>query len=362
MRIGIPRELKVLEGRVALIPEAATELVRRGHEVFIERGAGEGSGYADADFQAQGVRVLPDARAIYDTAQMVLKVKEPQPQELELLRADHVLFSYLHLAAEPALTRRLLDIGLTAIGFETVEEAGRLPILAPMSDIAGRMATHVGAQLLHAPQGGRGVLLGGVPGAERGHVVVIGAGVAGGNAARVAASLGARVTVFEPQRDRMEAMRALGPNVTALYPFENSVREATLEADLLVGAVLIAGARAPHVVDADTVRRMQPGSVVVDISVDQGGCIETTRPTTYAEPTYVWEGVVHFGVTNMPGAVPRTASQALSAALIPYVLRLAAPDWEEDSALRTGINTRGGKLVHPALRASMSVEKSHVYK
>lgn len=362
MRIGIPREIKVLEGRVALIPEAATELVRRGHEVFIEKGAGEGSGYADADFQAQGVTVLPDAPAVYEAAEMVVKVKEPQPQELDLLRADHLLFSYLHLAAEPELTRSLLEIGLTAVGFETVEEGRHLPILAPMSDIAGRMATQIGAQLLHAPQGGRGVLLGGVPGAERGHVVVIGAGVAGGNAARVAASLGARVTVFEPDRDRMEAMRALGPNVTALYPFENSVREAAFDADLLIGAVLITGARAPHVVDADTVRRMKPGSVVVDISVDQGGCIETTRPTTYADPTYVWEGVVHFGVTNMPGAVPRTASQALSAALIPYVLRLAEPDWEEDPALRAGINTQGGKLVHPALRAADSLEKNQKYK
>lgn len=349
MRIGIPREVKIHEGRVALIPEAVTELVRRGHEVFVETGAGESSGYPDAVYREQGVSVLPDAEAVYGAAELVVKVKEPQPAELKLLRPDQLLFSYLHLAAEPALTRSLLDIGLTAIGFETVEVNGRLPLLAPMSDVAGRMAAQIGAQLLHSPQGGRGLLLGGLAGTERGHVVVIGAGVAGGNAARVAAALGARVTVFEPDRERMAAMRDLGPNVTALYPFETAVRDAALDADLLIGAVLITGARAPHVVSADTVRHMKPGSVIVDISVDQGGCIETTRPTTYAEPSYVWEGVVHFAVTNIPGAVPRTASQALSAALLPYVLRLAEPDWAEQPALRAGINVRNGERVHPAL-------------
>lgn len=350
MRIGIPREVKIHEGRVALIPEALTELVRRGHEVFVETGAGESSGYPDAVYREQGVTVLRDAEAVYSAAELVVKVKEPQPAELKLLRPDQLLFSYLHLAAEPALTRGLLDIGLTALGFETVEVNGRLPLLAPMSDVAGRMAAQIGAQLLHSPQGGRGLLLGGLPGTERGHVVVIGAGVAGGNAARVAAALGARVTVFEPDRERMAAMRDLGPNVTALYPFETAVREAALDADLLIGAVLITGARAPHVVSADTVRRMKPGSVIVDISVDQGGCIETTRSTTYAEPSYVWEGVVHFAVTNIPGAVPRTASQALSAALLPYVLRLAEPDWAEHPALRAGINVRNGERVHPALQ------------
>lgn len=351
MRIGIPREVKTLEGRVGLIPAAAAELVRAGHEVAVEREAGRLSGYADADYTAVGVSVLPDAAALYGWSQMVVKVKEPQPQEWPLLRADHLLFCYLHLAAEPALTDQLLRIGLTGVAFETVEEAdGRLPLLAPMSDIAGRIAAQAGAYLLTAPQGGKGILLGGLPAAERGHVVVLGAGVAGGSAAAVAAALGARVTVFDRSRDKLAAMRALGPNVTALHPYADAIEQAVVGADLLVGAVLIPGARAPHLVSAATVARMEPGSVVVDISVDQGGCIETTRPTTWAAPTYVRENVLHFGVTNMPGSVPRTASQALSAALIPYALRLAQGGWEPVPALARGVNVRGGEIVHPALK------------
>ncbi len=353
MRIGIPREVKTLEARVGLIPAAAAELVRAGHEVFIEHGAGRLSGYDDAAYEAVGVSILSDAAALYGKAQMVVKVKEPQPQEWPLLRRDHLLFCYLHLAAEPALTEALLGIGLTGVAFETVEEAnGHLPLLAPMSDIAGRIAVQAGAQLLTRPQGGKGLLLGGLPAAERGHVVVLGAGVAGGNAAAMAAAMGARVTVFDRNRDKLEAMRALGANVTALYAYADAIEQAVAEADLLVGAVLIHGARAPHLVSADMVKRMSAGSVIVDIAVDQGGCIETTRPTTYAEPTYLWEGVVHFGVTNMPGAVPRSASQALSAALIPYALRLAAGGWEAYEPLTAGINVRAGELVYPALQRS----------
>lgn len=350
MRIGIPREVKVLEGRVGLIPAAAAELVRAGHEVFLEQGAGEASGYADADYRALGVQILPDAATLYATALMIVKVKEPQPQELPLLRRDHLLFCYLHLAAVPELMQALCDIGLTAVAFETVAEGGRLPLLAPMSDIAGRIAIQAGAQLLTRPRGGKGLLLGGLPAAERGQVVVLGAGVAGGAAAAMAAAMGAQVTVFDRNRDKLEHMRALGNNVTALYPYADAIERAVVQADLLVGAVLIPGARAPHLVSAATVKGMQPGSVIVDISVDQGGCIETTRPTSYAEPTFVWEGVVHFGVTNMPGAVPRSASQALSAALIPYALQLAAGNWEGDPALATGINVHAGRVVHPALQ------------
>lgn len=350
MRIGVPTEVKTLEGRVGLIPAAVGELVRKNHEVYVQSGAGIASGYSDDQFRAAGAAILPDATSVYDTAEMVVKVKEPQPQEWPLLRRDHLLFCYLHLAAEPELTRALCGTGLTAVAFETVEEGGHLPLLAPMSDIAGRVAGQVGAHLLYRPMGGKGLLLGGLPAAERGKVVVIGAGVAGGGAATVAASLGAQVTVFDRKRDRLEAMRALGPNVTALYPYADELEAAVVDADLLVGAVLIPGARAPHLVSAETIRRMQPGSVVIDISVDQGGCIETTRPTTWADPTFEWEGVVHFGVTNMPGSVPRTASQALSAALIPYTLALAAGDWEGDPALAAGLNVRAGKVVHPALK------------
>jgi alanine dehydrogenase len=288
---------------------------------------------------------------LFEAVQMIVKVKEPQPVEWPMLRADHLLFCYLHLAAEPALLDALRQIGLTAVAFETVEEGGRLPLLAPMSDIAGRIATQTGANLLHRPQGGKGILLGGLPAAERGRVVVLGAGVAGGNAAALAAGMGALVTVFDHDRDRLAAMRALGPNVTALYPFQDAVDHAATEADLLIGAVLVTGARAPHVVSAEVVKRMAPGSVIVDISVDQGGCIETTQPTTWAAPTFTWEGVVHFGVTNMPGAVPRTASQAMSAALIPYALRLAQPGWEQFPPLARGVNVRAGEVVHPALRS-----------
>ena len=350
MRIGIPTEVKTLEGRVGLVPAAAAELVRHGNEVFIQKGAGTASGYDDEQYRAAGVGILPEAAAVYERAEMIIKVKEPQSEEVKLLRRDHLLFCYLHLAAEPELMADLCDIGLTAVAFETVEKNGGLPLLAPMSDIAGRVAAQVGAHLLHAPQGGKGLLLGGLPAAERGRVVILGAGVAGGNAARVAAALGAEVTIFDRKREKLEAMRDLGPNVTALYPYAHELESAVVSADLLIGAVLIPGARAPHLVSGDVVRRMSTGSAVIDISVDQGGCIETTRPTTYADPTFVWEGVVHFGVTNMPGAVPRSASQALSAALIPYAERLGEPGWEADPALASGLNLRDGEVIHPALK------------
>lgn len=350
MRIGIPRELKAREGRVGLVPAACAELVRNGHEVFVEAGAGEQSGYGDSHYRDVGASILPSARDIYGQAQMIVKVKEPVEADLNLLRRDHLLFCYLHLAALPELTRRLCDIGLTAVAFETVEDhLGRLPLLAPMSDIAGRLSIQIGTNLLHQPQGGKGILLGGVPAAKRGRVVILGGGVAGGNAAVVAAGLGADVMVFDKDRDKLIAARALGANVTGLYPHTFDVADAVRSADIVVGAVLITGARAPHVVTAAMVKQMQPGSVIVDISVDQGGCVETTRPTTYDAPTYVWEGVTHFTVTNMPGAVPRTASQALSAAIAPYAGRLADGDWQDDADLRKGINVQAGKVVHPAL-------------
>lgn len=355
MDIGIPKEIKTLEGRVGLVPAACADLVARGHRVYIERGAGTLSGYPDQAYTDIGVTVLPDAAAVYGQAELVIKVKEPVGPELALLRPDHVLFSYLHLAANPQLAERLVDIGLTAVAFETVEEHGRLPLLAPMSDIAGRLSVQVGTHLLHQPQGGKGLLLGGLPAAERGRVVIIGAGMAGGNAAIVAAALGAEVTVFDTSRDKLAQMRALGPNVTGLYPYADALKEAVIGADLLIGAVLVVGARAPHLVSADTVRRMAPGSVIADISVDQGGCIETTRPTTYADPTYVWADVVHFAVTNMPGAVPRSASQALSAALMPYAALLAAGGWRANEALRAGINVDGGQVVHPAVRMALAL-------
>ena len=354
MRIGIPKEVKVREGRVALIPAAASELTRQGHEVFIQSDAGVASGYPDEDYRRIGAQLVPDAATLYARAQLVVKVKEPIAQEFGLLRKDHILFSYLHLAANPTLAQALKDKGLTAVAFETVEAGGRLPLLVPMSDIAGRLAIHIGTTLLHSHAGGRGLMLGGMPSAERGHVVILGAGVAGGNAAAVAAALGAQVTVFAPHREALERMHSLGPNVTALPSYSPLIAEAVQSADLLIGAVLIPGAKAPKLVSAALVRRMKPGSVIIDISVDQGGCIETTRPTDYDHPTYVLDGVVHFGVTNMPGAVPRTASQALSTVLTPYVLRLATEGGLNDAALAAGVNVSGGKIVHPAVAAALS--------
>jgi alanine dehydrogenase len=351
MKIGVPKEIKTLEGRVALIPAAAGLLVEQGHEVIVEKDAGLLSGYSDDLYRTAGVTVVDSAGDLFEAAQLIVKVKEPLPAEVALLREHHLLFCFLHLAAATELLQGLLDVGLTAVAFETVEtDAGLLPLLAPMSDIAGRVAVQVGAHLLHQPQGGKGILLGGLPAAERGHVVILGAGVAGGNAAAMAAGMGAQVTVFDRNRDKLARMRALGNNVTGLHPYPDALHEAAITADLLVGAVLITGERAPHLISASTVAEMEDGSVIIDISVDQGGCIETTRPTDYTNPTFKHEGVVHFGVTNMPGAVPRTASQALSAALIPHVLRLAQPDWEQNMELSRGINVKAGKIVHHALK------------
>ncbi|MBT2990003.1 MAG: alanine dehydrogenase [Candidatus Thiodiazotropha sp. (ex Ctena orbiculata)] len=349
MKIGVPREIKPLEGRVGLVPEACGELVKTGHQVILEQGAGEASGYPDQRYLEVGVETVADAQTLYDQAELVVKVKEPYGNEPEMLREGQLLFCFLHLAADEGLTRRLLKSGVTGIAFETVADRGGLPILAPMSDIAGRIAVQNGATLLHHQQGGRGLLLGGLPAAERGHVVILGAGQAGGNAAQLAAALGARVTVFDRLREKMGSMRELGNNVTALYPYQDAVSEAVADADLLIGAVLIPGAKAPKIVSRHQVSSMRPGSVVVDISVDQGGCIETTRPTSYEEPTYQVDGVTHFCVTNMPGAVPRSASQALSAAMMPYLKRLLE-GWRDDPRLRDAVNLSGGELIYPALR------------
>ncbi len=350
MKIGVPKEIKPLESRVGLVPEACGELLRDGYRVLLETCAGELSGYPDAAYRRLGVEIVADAHAVYADADLIVKVKEPYGSEPELLRRGQLLFSFLHLAAEEELTRRLLASGVTAIAFETLADGGGLPILAPMSDIAGRLAVQYGTTLLHRPAGGKGLLLGGLPGAGRGHVVIIGGGQAGGNAACLAASLGARVTVFERRRERMMELRGLGANVTALYPYADQIEAAVAAADLLIGAVLIPGTRAPRVVGRAQIENMEPGSVVVDISVDQGGCIETTRPTTYEDPTYKVGEAIHFAVTNMPGAVPRSASQALSAALMPYLKRLCDPDWGEDPRLSQAVNLAEGELVYPALR------------
>jgi alanine dehydrogenase len=350
MKIGIPTEIKPLEGRVGLVPDACAELIKKGHQVLLQQGAGLNSGFPDQCYRDLGVDLVEDAGSVYAESDLVVKVKEPYGAEPDLLREGQLLFCFLHLAADEVLTRRLLDSGVTGVAFETVEEGGALPILAPMSDIAGRLAVQNGAVLLHRHRGGKGLLLGGLPAAERGHVVILGGGQAGGNAAALAAAMGARVTVFEQLRERMGRLRDLGNNVTALYPYAEAVSQAVADADLLIGAVLIPGARAPHVVTRKQIASMIPGGVVVDISVDQGGCIETTRPTTYEDPVYEVSGVTHFCVTNMPGAVPRSASQALSAAMMPYLSTLVSPDWRANPVLSGAINLSGGELVHTVLR------------
>jgi alanine dehydrogenase len=351
MRIGVPKETKTLEGRVALVPAAAGDLVKRGHEVWLEQGAGLKSGFKDEQYTALGVKIAPDAASLYEKGELIVKVKEPIAGDLKYLRKDHLLFCYLHLAAEPELTRHLLDIGLTGVAFETVElPNGDLPLLAPMSVIAGKIAVQVGTHLLHQPEGGKGKLLGGLPSTERGKVVVFGGGKAGRASAELAAAGGSNVVVFEMRQDRMEEMMQLGNNVTTLYPYADVVAREVASADLVVGAVLVTGARAPHVLTREMLKGMQDGSVVVDISIDQGGCFETSRPTTWKEPTYVEEGVTHFCVTNMPGAVPQTSSQAICAAILPWVNKLASGNWRDNQALVRGINVEGGKIVHPALQ------------
>jgi len=351
MRIGIPSETKTLEGRVALVPEAAGDLVNRGHEVWVQQGAGLKSGFSDEAYTRLGVKIAPDAAALYEKGELIVKVKEPIEGDLALLRKDHLLFCYLHLAPLPALTKRLLDIGLTGVAFETVElDNGELPLLAPMSVIAGKIAVQVGTHYLHQPLGGKGKLLGGLPSTERGKVVVFGAGVAGGASAALAAAGGSNVVVFEKRQDRMDQMMRLGNNVTALYPYDDVVAREVASADLVIGAVLVTGAVAPHVVTREMIKSMEDGSVLVDISIDQGGCFETSRPTTWKEPIYTEEGVTHFCVTNMPGAVPQTSSQAICAAILPWVNKLASGQWRDNQALVRGINVEGGKLVHPALQ------------
>jgi len=351
MRIGLPKETKPLEGRVALVPEACAELVRTGHRVMVQAGAGQGSGFADEEYGGVGAEVVGEALDVFGGSELIVKVKEPFGSEVDWLQPEQRLFCFLHLAANEDLMRRLCEIGLTAIGFETVGDGGRLPILAPMSNIAGRLAVQIGTTLLYGPNGGKGLLIGGMAGTERGQVVVLGAGNVGANAVRMAAGMGALVTVFDRNPEKQESMRRIGHNVTALYPFGDALERAIAGADLFIGAVLVPGGRTPRLVSREQVAAMQRGSVVVDVSVDQGGCVETIHPTTYEEPTYQVHGVVHFGVTNMPGAVPRTASKALSASLMPYLLRLAEENWRDDPALAGAINVEQGRIVYPALES-----------
>ena len=361
MKIGIPAEVKSDERRVALPPAAVGECVRRGHCVYVEQGAGLGSGFADAEYREQGALLLDCAAEVWARADMVLKVKEPQPSEFPCLRPGLILFTYLHLAADEALTRALLDNGVTGVAYETVQDAdGRLPLLEPMSEVAGRMAAQVISHYLEAPQGGRGVLMGGVPGLAPAHVVILGAGTVGANAAQIALGMGARVTLLDINLVRLRYLsQVMSGNLTTLYSTPGNIAESLRTADALIGSVLIAGAKAPMLVTRDMLPLMLPGSVIVDVAVDQGGCIETTRPTTHSDPTYFVDGVLHYGVANMPGAVPRTSSQALANATLPYALRIAdggAAVLQTDPALMAGVNTAAGFCAHPAVARTFDLD------
>ncbi len=361
MRIGVPTEIKVHECRVGLVPAAVRELAAAGHEITVQSGAGTGIGCSDEDYRVEGARIAPDAAAIFADAQLVVKVKEPQPVECARLRREQVLFTYLHLAADRAQAEALLRSQCVAIAYETVTAAdGSLPLLTPMSEVAGRMAVQVGAYHLQQAAGGRGVLLGGVAGVAPSRVVVIGAGVAGSNAVEMAHGLRAEVTAIDRSISRLRALDAqFAGTVRTLFSTSDAIERAVAEADLVIGAVLLPGAAAPKLVTAAMIRRMRPGSVVVDVAIDQGGCFETSRPTTHAAPTYSVDGVIHYCVTNMPGAVPRTSAFALNNATLPYVRALADRGWERatalDRGLAGGLNIVRGRIVHPAVALALGV-------
>ena len=362
MKIGVPKEIKIQEYRVGMVPAGVHAFVSHGHDVLVQAGAGLGSGIADADYVAAGATIIPDAQSVYAHADMVMKVKEPIAPEYGLLRKGQVLYTYLHLAPAPELTKALVDSGCVAVAFETVQLAdGTLPLLAPMSEVAGRLAIQAGAQWLERPNGGRGQLLGGVPGTQPGYVVIIGGGVVGINAAKMAAGLGARVTVLDTSLPRLRYLDdVFGGRVNTIAATEYAVRDELAGADLVVGGVLVAGARTPHVVTRDMLGQMKEGSVIVDVAVDQGGCVETTRPTTHDEPTYVVDGVTHYCVANMPGCVARTSTYALANATLPYGLKLADLGYRqaalEDAALMKGLNVIDGQVVCAPVAEALGCE------
>jgi alanine dehydrogenase len=361
MKVGVPKEIKTHEYRVGLTPAAVRELTVHGHQVTVQRDAGIGIGFNDDAYRAAGAAIAATPAEIFAAADMIVKVKEPQPAEIAALRPGQVLFTYLHLAADKAQTEGLMRSGATCIAYETVTDPrGALPLLAPMSEVAGRMSIQVGAHCLEKEQGGAGVLLGGVPGVPSGRVVIIGGGVSGTHALRMAVGIGAHVTVIDRSLPRLKALEEqFGSQIQTLFSTTAAIEAAVIDADLVVGAVLVPGAAAPKLVTRAMVRQMRPGSVVVDIAIDQGGCLETSRPTTHAAPTYVEEGVVHYCVTNMPGAVARTSTIALGNATLPFVMALANKGWRkalaDDVHLCNGLNVHGGAVTYEAVASDLNL-------
>ncbi len=355
MRVGCPKEIKVHEYRVGLTPESAAELVRAGHEVLLETKAGEGIGAPDSVYEKVGVKILPNADAVFAEAEMIVKVKEPQAVEIARLKPKHTLFTYLHLAPDPEQAEGLMKSGATCIAYETVTDAaGRLPLLKPMSEVAGRMSIQVGAHFLEKANGGRGVLMGGVPGVRPADVVILGAGVSGYNAAQIAVGMRARVTVFDKNPARLEELdREFNGRLETIYSTKAAIEEAVKEADVVVGAVLVAGAAAPKLITRAMLKTMRPGSVLVDISIDQGGCFETSRATTHSDPVFTVDGIIHYCVANMPGAVARTSAFALNNATLPFALALANKGYKQalidDPHLAAGLNVYEGAIAHEAV-------------
>jgi alanine dehydrogenase len=362
VRVGVPSEIKSDEYRVALTPAGVRELVTRDHSVVVQAGAGEGSGISDSDYVSQGAEILPDADAVFAAADMIVKVKEPQPVEVARLEPRHTLFTYLHLAPDPGLTQGLVDSGATCIAYETVEDSrGRLPLLAPMSEVAGKIASQAGAFMLEKPLGGRGILLGGVPGVPAAKVKVIGGGVVGMNAAFIAIGMEADVTVFDRNIDRLRELDvAFGGRADTCFASTLAIEEHLREADLVIGAVLVAGARAPHVITREQLKLMKHHAVLVDVSIDQGGCFETSRPTTHSDPTYEVDGITHYCVANMPGAVPVTSTWALTNATMPYILKLADQGVHRalgsDPGFMLGLNVAGGKVTYEPVAKDQGLE------
>jgi alanine dehydrogenase len=362
MIVGVPKEVKTDEYRVAMTSVGVEELTRAGHSVLIETGSGQGSGITDEQYAECGAAIVPDGAAIWDRADLVVKVKEPLSEEWPLMRPGQIVFTYFHFAASEDLTRAVMQSGVTAIAYETIKDArGQLPLLTPMSEVAGRMSIQEGAKFLERPFQGRGILLGGVPGVAPANVVVLGGGVVGANAAKVAAGLGANVTLLDINLDRLRYLDdVMPPNVTTLFSDRHNILESVSRADLVIGAVLIPGARAPFLIRREDLKRMVPRAVIVDVAIDQGGCVETSRPTTHSKPTYIVDDIVHYCVTNMPGAVGRTSTYALTNVTLPYVLQLAAKGLDratrDNPALAQGVNIRQGQVTNPAVAATFGLD------